>query len=275
MEVSVFMALRAIRLRVFPLQWKFRCLVIESRSRLAVLPARSVVACFTRPAKVCVLKRAAMRIGVAVLATAKCQTLEVREYLPFRRWRRSAMTLLASQRLMLSRERECGFRMTEPRRRFPSVLGMAAHALLAQLPCMGILMAVRTFPAQSQEAPVWILQLNLRARWGGNVFECMATGAALFPMLPLKTESCLRGVVERLAVQLHQRELCAVVLHVTAHTIRFTRRRFIGFPVESASSLNSFLNLGVAFQTFEAAGAGAEIMTRGALRQAVPLLMSR
>ena len=92
-------------------------------------------------------------------------------------------------------------------------------------------------------------------------------------MLAFQREAGLGGVIEALALQANDREVFAVMLHVTAHAVRLACRCLVSARVKAAVAVDPLAYLDVAFQAFERSPSRGEIVASGTLRYALPLLM--
>ena len=124
-EIIVFVTLGAVGFRVFAVQRELGFIVIETAGGQNCLPARGRVAGLARALKRCILKGAAMRIGVAILAIGEGQALVMRGSFTGP----GTVTPCAGHVLMQPREREPCARMVEALGRFPGVLIVAAQTL--------------------------------------------------------------------------------------------------------------------------------------------------
>jgi len=122
MEIAILMTLRAFGERVLPVQRKLCGLVIEAESCLAPFPTRSRVAGLAGALEFGVLECAFMGIHMTALAVCVGEAL----VLGLCHSGFGSMTLVARQILVQSGERERCPKVTEPRRRFPHFLRMAA-----------------------------------------------------------------------------------------------------------------------------------------------------
>lgn len=160
-EVDVLVAAGACHFRVLSLQRKWSLGVTEARARLRVLPTIGDVATLTSSPKLRVLKRAAVRIGVAILAALEFQALELKCGYSGHLARTGCMALHARHRLVLSGKREFRLRMVEAGDRLPGVHRVAASAFGPKLAAMLILVTGEAFPAQSEKGVVGVLELDL------------------------------------------------------------------------------------------------------------------
>lgn len=78
--------------------------------------------------------------------------------------------------------------MIESGRRLPCVLGVAAQALIPELPVVFVLMARRAFLAQTQKGPLPVLHLDFRFRRRKNFGGRVALFALQLRMPAFKSE---------------------------------------------------------------------------------------
>jgi hypothetical protein len=152
-EVAVLMALDASRGGVFAVQRELRSVVIETDTRLILIPTAGLVARLAGALKLGVLKRSLVGIGVAALAARESKFFIARHLLP----RDGCVAFLTHDSLMLSGQWICGQGMVEEGRRIPGVLGVTPEAISSKLSPMHIIMTSSTLAAQAKERTIQIL----------------------------------------------------------------------------------------------------------------------
>ncbi len=155
--------------------------MIEAASRKHGLPSRGRVAGLACALKRCILKSAAVRIGMTILTIGKSQAFVMRG----RFSRLGPVTACAGHVLVQPGERETRAGMVEALRRLPSVLIVAAQTLGAQLSGVGILVAVRALLTQPQEGLAQVFDLDFAACGLGYVGGVMTLLATQLGMLSL------------------------------------------------------------------------------------------
>jgi hypothetical protein len=108
------------------------------------------------------------------------------------------MTFLASERLMLSGQREGRFRVIEAGRGLPRVLRMTACAISTKLASVFILVTRDTLATQAQKRMIEILYFDLGLGRCGDVIRRMARLTLLLFMFAFQREACESTVIERL-----------------------------------------------------------------------------
>lgn len=258
-EIVALVAIRARSFGMLPSQRKLRGAVIESFRRTGVLPAAGVVAAVAVAREARVKEPAAVRILVAALAGARDQPLVVRLVFACLR----PMALLAGNGLVQTGERERRARMIEPWSRLPCVLGVAVGAVGAKLAPVPVFMTVGAIPAQPEERPVGILDLDFGPGGGWDSLRVVAGLARLRAVLSGERETGLGKMIEAPTVEPRKRKPLPIVFHVTTRTVRLGGGLFVRTGVESRVGFQPPADLGVAVQTFkaEAACTGSEIVT--------------
>jgi hypothetical protein len=270
--VAVLVAFGAGRLRVFALQRVFGGAVIEVLVGMIDFPAAGNVARFASAAEPGFLESAAVGVHVAVLATAKFESLE-EDRLSLRS---RLVALLAGDRLMLTGEGVVGSVVIETVRGLPGILRMAARAIGPLLPLVHVLVAGNAFAAESQKGMVEILDLDLGAGAGWNKLRDVALLAGNGLMFSFEGHACFHGVIEAFAVEPNQCEFFAVMVGVAANAIRLRRGTLILVGMKAGVGSQPVLNLNVALQALKAArpGAWSQIVTECTFGHAFQLLVS-
>ena len=241
----------------------------ELLARTAVLPSAGGVTRLARPGELRILKRAAMRIGVTVLATGERQTLEAYCWI----CRPGTMTALASGGLVRSRQRKGSLCVIESRCRLPRLLRMTSRTRRPQLPRVRIGVATRALAPQPEERVLRIFDLDLHLRFRRHILRRMAALAFLLAMFSFQRETCAGSVIEILAVQPDQLELLSVVFNVAARAVGFRSGRRVSPRVISGARVDAALDLDVTLQALESERAAAQPVTETALRDAIQTLV--
>ena len=222
------------------------------------------MAALTAASNRCILKRPLVGIGVTVLALGERQALIAR-----RRFARlGTVTLRAGHIRVESREGKRSPEMIEALRRLPGVLIVATETLGAQLAGVGVLMAIKAFVTQAQKGLIQVSDFDLRACRDPNMGGIVTLFAGELGVLPLQRESGETTMIELLAIQLDQRELPSVVLHVAISAIRLGRRGVVDLGMVTSVRLNATADFGVAIETLQAACGESEVMASCALGRA-------
>ena len=158
-EIIVFMALGTGAFGMFAMQGEGGPVVVETPGGQDRLPAGGRMATLAGSLERRVLKRAAMLVGMAILAAGKGYAFVVRGR--FSRFR--AVALRAGHVLMESRERKSRAEVLEALSRLPGVLIVAAQTFRTELASVRILMATLAFLAQPQETLIEVFDLDLAA----------------------------------------------------------------------------------------------------------------
>lgn len=169
-EIGVLMTLEAARVGVLSVERELGQIVIESRFVAHRFPAAGHVAGLAGALEGRIDKRAAVRIGVAILATGEAQSLVPGGRTP----RCGRVALHAVQALVAPCQRIRGTAVIEARCRLPGLLRMAVRAFVAQLPAVRILMARRALGGQSKEGVVKVLHLHLGPNRGHDALRIVA-----------------------------------------------------------------------------------------------------
>ena len=183
------------------------------------------------------------------------------------------MALLARDGTMLPSERKTGLVVTEPGCRLPGSEFVTVAARLVLLPAVNILVAGNTLPCESQKGPVDVLDLDFRAGTRRDVARRVTTLARQCPVFALQSESGARGVVEVPAVQPRENEVPAVMFHMAARAVLLSGSELIDASMKAGSRRETLLDLGMTFETDEAACA-PKIVAGGALGYAFETGMS-
>ena len=115
---------------------------------------------------------------------------------------------------MQSSQREMRRRVVKASHRLPSVLGMAAQTIRAQLPFVLILMTGEALAAQAKQRMSGILNFDLGTRRRRHFLGIVAGLAAQGLVLAFERETGIDGVIERLPIETDERELLSVMFHV-------------------------------------------------------------
>ena len=244
-------------------QLELGLIVLEARVEPRFFPSIRRVAAIAAPAKLRFLKRAAMRVHVAVLASRKRHSLELHGGVAFD----------TRHLLMQPGKREMRLRMIERGDGFPILLAVAASAVGSKLPLMLVLMASEAFAFQAEKRLIRILHLYLRPRRRGDFLRVVASLAFLRAMFSLEREARFRRVIERLALQTDKREFLAVVFRVTSSAIGLIRRGLVGVRVKAGVFVDPALNFGVTIETLQRSRACAEVVAGDTVGHALQLLM--
>jgi hypothetical protein len=157
----------------------------------------------------------------------------------------------------------------------PRILRMAVGTDGAKLAGVAVLMTREALAAEPEVGVVQVLRFEFLAGRGQHALRVVAVRALQLPVLALQNEAGLGGVVERRACgEADQRDAISLMFDVTARA--FLLSVIVGSDdarVQSRSRIGSAFDLTVAVDAFESAGAGAELVTRCALRHALELLM--
>lgn len=268
-EIVVLMARCTGRLRMFAMQRELGLVVVEAARGKNRFPPRSGMAALTRAFERRVLKRALMRVRVAILALGERQTLIPRHGLAWP----GAMTFLAGYIRVQAGEGEAGAEMIKSLGGFPRVLVVAAQALGAQLAGVGVLVAAEAFLAQTEKGFVKILDLDFAARGGRDVSSVMTLLTRELGVLSFQRESCGSTMLKFLAIQFGENELLSVVLHVAISAIGLIRRGIVDLGVVTGVLLHPVPDFGMAVETLKAACGQPEIMASRALGGSLEGLM--
>ena len=144
-KIIVLVALGAVAPGMFPMQRELGFIVIKAAGGKDRFPAGGRMTTLAGSLERRILKSAAVGIRVAALAIRKGQAFVVRGGFSGL----GAVTLRAGHALVESSERKGSPDMVKPLRRLPRVLGMAARAVGAQLPSVGVLVTALTFLAEA------------------------------------------------------------------------------------------------------------------------------
>ncbi len=144
---------------------------------------------------------------------------------------------------------------------------MTAETVGAELFVVRLLVTREALAAQTEERPVDVFQLDLETGCGCDFGRGVATVAFLCAMLAFQGEACLGAMVECLSVQRNEFEFRATMLRMTARTIRFARRAFVGARMEASAPFYPMSDFNVTFETFQTAR--SKIVARSAPCDAV------
>lgn len=211
-----------------------------------------------------ILKSAAVRIRMAILAVCESQALVVRARFPGFR----TVTLDAAYVFVESREGESRTEMTKSLGRLPGILTVAAQTLSAKLAGVLILMATEALLAQAQIRLVEIFDFDFAVGSRRDMSGVVTLFARQLGVFSLKSESGGSPMIEFLTVQFSNGKLPSVVLHVTVSAVRLIGGRVINTGVIARVLFHASADLDMTVQTLQAASGEAEIMTAGTLRGA-------
>jgi hypothetical protein len=199
-EVRALVTSRTCSRCVLALKREARQLVIKIRFRPAILPSAGVMTGLARPAKLHLLERAAVRIGVTALATRVCDALKYERHfsIAFR------VALHATDGLMAPGERKRCRRVVESGGGLPCFLCVAARTIGAEFAVVAILVTRGAFSPKAQVRVVRIFHFDGSPRFGRQMLRVVTSRAPLLPVLTFQREAGLCRMIEALRIESHQ-----------------------------------------------------------------------